>query len=64
MGYTVTCFDMDWIDEIQRLAGESLVGMRPIDIFILNEDGTPLNRILGGIEPPEKDLSDRILRNP
>ena len=59
-GYTVVCFDMDWIDEIQRLAGESLAGMRPIDLFILNEDGTPLNRILGGIEPPEKDLSDRI----
>ncbi len=59
-GYTVVCFDMDWIDEIQRLAGESLVGMRPIDIFILNDKGAPLNRILDGIEPPEKDLSDRI----
>jgi signal transduction histidine kinase len=59
-GYTVTCFDMDWIDEIQRRAGESLAGMRPIDIFILNDDGMPVNQILDGIEPPEKDLSDRI----
>ena len=60
VGYTVACFDMDWIDDIQRRAGESLAGMRPIDIFILNDDGKPLNRILGGIEPPEKDVSDRI----
>jgi hypothetical protein len=59
-GYMVACFDMGWIDEIQQLAGESLVGMRPIDIFVLNDDGAPVNRILGGIEPPEKDLSDRI----
>lgn len=59
-GYTVTCFEMDWIDEIQRRAGESLAGVRPIDIFILNADGTPLSRILDGIEPPEKGLSDRI----
>ena len=51
---------MDWIDEIQRLAGESLAGMRPIDIFVLNADGMPVNRILDSIEPPEKDLSDRI----
>lgn len=59
-GYTVACFDIDWIDEIQRLAGESLVGMRPIDIFVVNDHGMPLNRIPGGIEPLEKDLSDRI----
>ena len=60
VGYSVVCFDMEWIDEIQRRAGQSLAGMRPIDIFILGADGTPLNRILDGVEPPENDLSDRI----
>ena len=60
VGYMVTCFDMDWIEEIQRLAGESLAGTRPIDIFVLNDGGTPVNWLLDGIAPPEKDLSDRI----
>ena len=59
-GYSVACFDMDWIDEAQRLAGESLAGMRPVDIFLLDGEGKILNQMLDGERPPEIDISDRI----
>jgi signal transduction histidine kinase len=59
-GVAVACFDMSWIDAIQRLASESLVGSRPVDIFLLADDGTVLSQLLEGAPPPESDLSDRI----
>ena len=59
-GFSVACFDMSWIDEVQGLAGESLVGMRPVDIFLLGENGKLLNQMLEGDKPPEIDISDRI----
>lgn len=59
-GFAVACFDMDWIGEIQRRAGESLVGMRPIDIFLLGSDSKLLNQLVDGVVAPENDLSDRI----
>jgi signal transduction histidine kinase len=59
-GVAIACFDMSWIDAIQRLAGESLVGSRPVDIFLLAEDGRVLSQLLEGAPPQESDLSDRI----
>ena len=59
-GYSVACFDMSWIGEAQRLAGESLTGARPVDIFLLNGDGKILYQMLEGDKPPEIDNSDRI----
>jgi signal transduction histidine kinase len=59
-GVAVACFDMSWIDAIQRLASESLVGSRPVDIFLLAGDGRVLSQLLEGAPPPESDLSDRI----
>lgn len=59
-GVAIACFDMNWIDAIQRLASESLVGSRPVDIFLLGNDGTVLSQLLEGAPPPESDLSDRI----
>ncbi len=58
-GYSVACFDMSWIGEAQRLAGESLAGARPVDIFLLNGDGKILYQMLEGDKPPEIDNSDR-----
>lgn len=59
-GFSVACFDMKWVDAIERLAGESLVDTRPVDIFMLGQDGKVLNQMLDGVAPPESDLSDRI----
>ncbi len=60
IGYSVACFDMAWVDEAQRLAGLSLAGMRPVDIFLLDGEGKILNQMLDGDRPPEIDISDRI----
>ena len=60
IGFSVAFFDMSWIDEAQRLAGESLAGARPVDIFLLGGDGKILNQMLEGDKPPEIDISDRI----
>ena len=60
IGFSVAFFDMSWIDEAQRLAGESLTGARPVDIFLLGGDGKILNQMLEGDKPPEIDISDRI----
>jgi signal transduction histidine kinase len=59
-GVAIACFDMSWINEIQRLASQSLVGSRPVDIFLLAGDGAVLSQLLEGAPPPESDLSDRI----
>jgi signal transduction histidine kinase len=60
IGYAVACFDMGWINEAQQIAGESLVGMRPVDIFLLDGEGKLLNQMLEGDPPPEIEFSDRI----
>ncbi|MGB9144035.1 MAG: histidine kinase [Aestuariivirga sp.] len=60
IGFAVACFDMNWIKEAQQRAGESLVGVRPVDIFLLGGDGKLLNQMLEGDQPPEIDISDRI----
>jgi signal transduction histidine kinase len=60
IGFSVACFDMSWIYETQRLAGESLAGTRPVDIFLLGGDGNLLNQMLEGDKPPEIDISDRV----
>lgn len=59
-GLAIACFNMSWIDEAQRLAGASLAGSRPVDIFLMADDGGILNQMLDGAPPPEADLSDRI----
>ena len=60
IGFSVACFDMSWIFEVQGLAGELLLGARPVDIFLLGGDGKLLNQVLEGDRPPEIDISDRI----
>jgi signal transduction histidine kinase len=59
-GIAIACFDMGWISEAQRQAGASLTGSRPVDIFLMADDGGILTQSLEGAPPPETDLSDRI----
>jgi signal transduction histidine kinase len=59
-GVAIAAFDMGWISEIQKRAGESLAGSRPVDIFLMSDDGTVLSQLLDGAPPQESDLSDRI----
>jgi signal transduction histidine kinase len=60
VGFAVAVFDMQWLDDAQRIAGQSLATARPVDIFLLGRDGIVLNELLEGDQASENDLSDRI----
>ncbi len=60
VGFAVAVFDMKWLDDAQRIAGQSLATARPVDIFLLGRDGIVLNELLEGDQAGENDLSDRI----
>jgi signal transduction histidine kinase len=60
LGFAVACFDMSWVEEIQLRAGEPLANSRPVDLFLLDNQGKMINAQMDGVVPPETDLSDRI----
>lgn len=59
-GFSVVSFDTDWIYDIQKLAGKPLETMRPVEVFLFDENGELVTTLPNGTAPPGKELRSRI----